>query len=343
MWELTNRTPFAADRTVTRDLDGAELWVVAVKAAFDIHRDGTTAVSDKQLEVLHLPQYVGPPGRSGLVYDLDMIPGKPTTDVLVNGCAHAARPSLFVDVGMSVGPVRKVLRVFGDRVWRKTSTGPKIGDPVPFERLPIMYERAFGGADPVVTDPARLPCEGRNPVGAGFATRPEWLENRPLPNVERQDSLISSWKDRPEPAGFSALPPQWLPRASLAGTYDRAWEEERFPLLPLDLNERFFQSAPLDQQTPKPLHGGEAVLLRNLTPDGLLQFSLPSIVLGFRTVIGNESIEHRGKLHTVIVEPEFPRVILIWHAALRCHGRSVKVRGSTIWIKPRVKAMVDQA
>ena len=35
MWGIDNRTPFAVDRTWIRDSEGAEIWVVAVKATYD--------------------------------------------------------------------------------------------------------------------------------------------------------------------------------------------------------------------------------------------------------------------------------------------------------------------
>ena len=43
MWQIDNRTPFAAERGWVRDRDGAEVWLVAVKCTFDILPDGTTA------------------------------------------------------------------------------------------------------------------------------------------------------------------------------------------------------------------------------------------------------------------------------------------------------------
>ena len=55
----------------------------------------------------------------------------------------------------------------------------------------------------------------------------------------------------------------WQARVGFAGRYDDAWLAERFPFLPTDFDERYFQSAPADQWTDH-LRGGE-VLLLNLT------------------------------------------------------------------------------
>jgi len=45
MWQIDNRTPFAAERAWVRDRNGAEIWLVAVRCAFDIAPDGATRIS----------------------------------------------------------------------------------------------------------------------------------------------------------------------------------------------------------------------------------------------------------------------------------------------------------
>src|SRR5690606_16313300 len=143
MWALENRTPFAADRAWVRDRDGAEVWLVAVKATFDILPDGRTAISEEQPPVLHLPQHHGEPGHSSIQYDADLVLTKVATDVIVVGQAHApgGQPVTQLDVGLRVGPIQKVLRVFGDRFWN--AFGPSA--PQPFVSMPLVYERAYGG------------------------------------------------------------------------------------------------------------------------------------------------------------------------------------------------------
>lgn len=133
-----------------------------------------------------------------------------------------------------------------------------------------------------------------------------------------------------EAAGFGPVPAERPPRASLAGTYDTSWRKERLPLLPLDFDERFHQCAPEDQQASPHLRGGERVRLTNLTPGGLLEFSLPEVSLTFCTEMGGEVVEHPSLLHTVILEPDLFRVQLVWHTSLACHGRSHGIRQTTI-------------
>jgi len=143
---------------------------------------------------------------------------------------------------------------------------------------------------------------------------------------------MTSWDHRPKPAGFGPMPGHWSPRVELAGTYDDQWRKERFPLVPNDFDEHFYLCSPIDQRAPKYLRGGELVELQNLTPTGVLRFSLPSIALSFTTYFyGQEPLDHHAVLHTVIIEPDVPRVMMVWEAELPCHHDGLKLRETAIY------------
>ncbi len=322
MWQIDNRTPFAAGQSWVRNLDGAETWLVVVKATFDVQRGGATVPSKEQPEVTRAPVYRGEPGQSSIVYENDFVLAKQTTDVLLNGSAYApGRGEISqIDVTMEVGPVRKTLRVYGDRSWK--GTGSAVGPPKPFTQMPITYERAFGGADKGSPQP-EVDWYWPNPVGMGFVAARGRAENTRPPNVEYPDQVVGSWKSRPAPAGFGVIGSHWQERSALAGTYDAQWSETRQPLLPADFDIRHYQAAPADQRPAKFLSGGERVALTNLTPSGSLRFALPSLSLRFETrYMDGERVAHPApNLHTVILEPDYPRVSLVWHTALECHAR----------------------
>lgn len=332
MWMLDNRTPFAAERGWVRDRDGTEIWLVAVKASFDILPDGRTVVAKEQPPVLRLPEHHGEPGKSSIKYDADLVLTKNTTDVVVVGhaCAPAGQRVKHLDVGFRVGPLQKVLRVVGDRTWGLL--GPT--EPELFERMPLVYERAYGGVDPQSKTPEQ-DWEWRNPVGTGFVVAGGHADGLRLPNVEHPKHLIGSWRDRPDPAGFGVIAGHWQPRVALAGTYDEHWMKTRQPLLAEDLDDRYFQSVPADQQAPSWLHGGEPVVLLGLSPQGPLRFNLPKLYLGFETRFydGSRELHKQRKLHTVILEPDFPRVSLVWHSALPCHFKVQKLERTVITLK----------
>lgn len=333
MWVLENQTPFAAERAWVRDGNGAEVWVVAVKGTFIIKRDGSTELAEKQEDVCLVPQYRGEPGRSSLRYESDLIHKKLTTDILLNGHAYAptGKQATQMDVMMEVGPIRKVLRIYGDREWVKGSMGLSMTPPQPFKRMPIVYERAFGGIDQKSSNPEKHGWEPRNPVGIGFALTPEHLAGQRAPNIEDPREPLRSWEHRPRPAGFGPIANFWSPRLQLAGTYDDTWRKERLPLLPANFAERFYQCAPEDQQAPRYLTGGEPVTLFNLTSDGPLRFTLPEVCISFTTYFFTGEIrEHGGVLHTVIAEPDVPRVIMVWHTNLECHSMALKLMKTVI-------------
>ena len=320
MWQLDNRTPFAAGQGWIRDRQGAEVWLVVVKATFDVLSDGTLQVAEKQPEPVRIPEHAGEPGHSSIRFESDFVLAKATTDLIVVGHAHAPPGSVVrqLDVALRVGNLHKVLRVFGDRAWGLL--GP--GEPEPFARMPLVYERAFGGADKLSDTPEK-DWDWRNPVGCGFAVKSAHLKGLPVPNVESPDDLIRAWEDRPAPAGFGVVASHWQPRASLAGTYDAKWEATRQPLLPEDCSDRYFQCAPLDQQTEQFLVGGERVTLINLSPRGRLEFALPSLALTLESRFsdGQRRMHKAPRLNTVIFEPDVARVSLVWHSALECHAK----------------------
>ncbi len=324
MWLCTNKTAYAAERSWIQDKDANRIWIVAVKATYDIQPDGTTNLADKQEPVLLMGKPRGEFGATSLVYESDLLGLKPCTDVLVNGSAWAPRgkTASSVDVELVAGPIQKSLRVFGDRVWEPRLAGNvSMSPPAPFESMPIIFERAYGGWDRSASDPKDHRMESRNPVGTGFAVRVEGCLGKAAPNVEHPDQLIRSWNDRPVPVGLNAVDCAWSPRRELAGTYDERWQKTRFPLWAEDYDVRYANAAPQDQQVSGYLKGGEYVQLRNLTPGGSLQFTLPRVYPFFRTRFGNERVEHRGRLSTVIIEPDVPRVMMVWQTSLVCNRR----------------------
>ncbi len=339
MWAIVNKTPFQAERGWVRDKDGAEVWLVAVKGTFLIEADGTLRLAEEQEEVRLAQVFRGDPAETSLLYDSDLVHKKSATDVLVHGHAYAprGRPATQVDVTLKLGPIHKTLRVIGDRYWRNSALGLRMTPPEPFLKIPLTYERAYGGTDQISENPKHHDWERLNPVGRGFATRTEHLIDTPMANVEAPKRPIRSSMSRPPPAGFGPIAGHWSPRVELAGTYDEKWERERQPLLAVDFDERFHQSAPADQQVPGFLRGGEEVVVRNLTPSGILKFLLPRVTLGFVTHFDRQDNQrHRGCLHTVILEPDVPRVLMVWHTNLPCHNKGLKLLSTTVRLKRRI-------
>jgi hypothetical protein len=324
MFIVDNHTPYAADRTSIIDKRGAVLWVVVVKATYDVAPDGATSLAKAQVPPVVAATYAGEPGRSSLAYETDLLPPKPATDILVSGFAYApaGRPSVEFNAGLELGGLRKVVTVRGDRRWESRAGFLRPGPVTPVWRVPLLWEHAYGGFDDRDPDPMRQRMDPRNPVGTGVAAKAEHLVGRPVASFEYPGKDVVT----AGPAGFGPVACHWQPRVGYGGTYDAAWIEHRKPLLPLDFDERYFQCAPADQQFPGGLPSGARLLLLNLSPRGTLSIVIPRVALRFTTLFTKAArqphLHHRGKLNTILVEPEHDRLTLVWSTVLDC-GRDV--------------------
>jgi hypothetical protein len=167
MLQLKNDTPFGAAIALFPNRDAIDtLYVVA---------RGTLALSPRfepitpRIQPLLTDVYFGEPETSSLKYTSELHIGKPGCDVVLIGQAWApeGRPAAEQYVVVSLAGRRKMVRVIGDRVWQR---GGRPSRPEPFQSMPLVYERAFGGMHKV-SDNAPVLVEDRNPVGVGFAGR----------------------------------------------------------------------------------------------------------------------------------------------------------------------------
>jgi len=231
-----------------------------------------------------------------------------------------------MDVSLSVGALRKAVRVFGERVW-KTGTRElsySISEPQPFETMPLVWERAFGGIEQTVRPVA---AEVRNPIGTGFRTSEvqQSIAGVRLPNLEDPASPITTWNQRPQPAGFAPVCAHWEPRRSYAGTYDEEWQKHRAPYLPKDFDPRFLQLAPPGLVAAGYLKGGEPVELRGVTRSGMMRFRLPQAKLKVTYQLDDSPQERPAHLDTVIMEPELSRFTLTWRSVFPCDKKALRV------------------
>jgi len=347
MWTIDNQTPFAAERAWVRDKNGAEVWVVAIKGAFDVTAHGQVTLAAEQVPVTLAPEYVDE-DHTELRYDTDLPECKQATDVIVNGTAYApeGHPAQEWTVNLCVGPIDKTLFVRGDRRWQKRLLRLTLGEPEPIASLPLSYRYAYGGQAPATTGASLLDTHNTslfykpNPIGRGYSDNTQ--DNKALieqyaPNIEYLDSQVKHWKDQILPAGLGAIPAHWQGRTQWAGTYDQVWEEQRQPLLPEDFSPLFFQSVPNDQQVPGFLKGGERVKLNHLTPMKHWSFYLPKASFYLRTTFTDgHKTTHRAQLHTVIIEPDHHRLIMVWHSHLPCHHRVNQLDKTLIRLKKRI-------
>ncbi|NUO47248.1 MAG: DUF2169 domain-containing protein [Polyangiaceae bacterium] len=308
MWALENRTRFVADRTFARDRDGAEVLLVAVKVTFDIGHGHAPRLSARQVPLARVPRHHGDPTRTSLAHESDFVLEKRATDVLLFGHAYArdGAPTIASEVRVRIGDLQKRVVVFGDRRWVRGFGGFRLSDPEPFVKMPLDYERAFGGAG-----------HRENPLGVGAVVDRGGPETTPVPNLEDPDDLLTSPDEDKRAMCFGPIARDWPTRRALAGTYDERWRQERHPLVPDDFDDDFWQCAPADQRAQ--VRGGEAVELVGVSPRGPIRFELPRIRLSFRTRVGKKMVEHGSSIHSMVLEPNEGRMVLVFQSSLECH------------------------
>lgn len=330
MLQVANQTPFTASLSVFPDPAGVETAYAVVKASFRIGVNGPE-LAPQQLPFLAADVFWGDPVASSLRAAGEFALLKPATDVLLVGRAIAPRAGTrMADVSLSVGPVSRTLRVFGDRHWERSAGRWRVSAPQPWERMPLRWELAFGGIAPAEGD-AVPDHEPRNPVGRGLVARKRApQEGQPLPNLEDPQALIADPHDRPSPACFAPIAPTWQPRRSFAGTYDDAWIQRRAPYLPTDFDARFFHVAPPELVAPGHLEGGEPVRLSGFSLGEPISFELPRCGLAVEFDFDGARLPQAPKLETVLFEPDAARFQMLWRCALAVDKKLLKLRQITV-------------
>jgi hypothetical protein len=300
---IDNRTPFDVQSHVQMTAEGQERLVLMLSASFTADAAGKVGLADDPLPVTYADMPWGNPVLSSIRYEADIAPRKVLPEVIVNGSAHAPGgvPAETVTVGFQIADLRKILQVTGDRVHHLGAYSA----PTRFLRMPLTWERAFGGT----TETGDR--DQRNPVGIGYggARSADPEARSEAANITRPDQVVASRDDRPDPVGFGSIGRGWQPRLALAGSYDKAWLDNQWPLPPFDFDPRHDQSAPADQQSAA-IRSGVTATLINMTPEGRWEFRVPTLTAPVRLLRDRGAEEVAFTPDTVLIEPDLRRITL---------------------------------
>lgn len=208
--------------------------IVIVKGTYDIVPDGPATAREPANFITGERFYDDDPEAS-VIYPDDLAIFKSKADVLMLGHAHAPEPgavatAVTLKFGSGANRFERTVHVFGDRVWQR-GLATAAGAPHPFEKIPLVYERAYGG-----------PGLSTNPVGRGHDA------STLMPNFELPGKMVTSPSDKHRPACFAPVAMEWDERWGKIGTYDRDWFKKRWPYFPADFDWSFFQAAPPEQR-----------------------------------------------------------------------------------------------
>lgn len=325
MLEVRNHTPLTTALIPGLDKNGCDYAVVIMKGRFKITPGQTRLYfSEEPASIIQQDQHYGEPDKTSVRYESDAVTCKRATDIIVNGHAYTPhnRAAYQVDVSVQAGNRTKSCRVFGDRCWEKSTQSIMTfapGQPQAFERMPMLYELAYGGVDTTCPDSQVPEFAANNPIGKGYIgnnNAPQ--EGLPLPNIEDPRFMIKKWNDRPEPAGFGFIGRAWQPRVAWAGTYDEQWKKTRMPLLPHDFDERYFNGAHPDLIADSFLNNGERITLNNLSASGKLEIDLPIWNEPVTVFIKGDKKVFQPLLDTAVIEPDTNSVLVTWRVTIPC-------------------------
>ena len=329
MLQLDNKTSFDSQIMLTNNPKGEEVVVLAVKATFTLLP--SVMIADEQIPLCLADEHVDAPASSSLRYASEMLLPKPGADVVLNGHAYVpdGKRASMIDTQVSIGNVSKTVRVFGDRLWLHGGQSA----PALFDKMPLLYENAFGGLHHYQTDKPIGPDSAvafyTNPLGKGFVGKrnnQEMIGER-LPNLEDPRYLIRTPQDQPTPMNYGYTAAAWKPRKNYAGTYDDHWSKKRAPFLPLDFDDRFFLtgSAGLSFERSS-FVGGEPVRLHNLMQKQAdVQFNLPVCPLETAFKFSGQWYDSPNAIETILIEPDENRFCMIWKTAFNCNKKTLKV------------------
>ncbi|WHA44063.1 DUF2169 family type VI secretion system accessory protein [Agrobacterium larrymoorei] len=339
MPELKNLTPFPNFRYYSRDNENREFGIVIAKATYEIAEDGTLVAAEEQAPMLFTDKCHGEVNISSLWHPSDLVPYKPATDIIINAIAHApgGRPSSSWECGVTVDRrgeilLDKRLRVNGPRSWRpiwkrrlreedradwhnyrRHFDHWELSDAEPIDKVPLRYEYAFGGEVETGVDDAgnrTFDTDHYNPLGIGKIDREhsDHTVDIPAPQIESVDDPIDDPYKRYAPVNFGPIPPAWLPRRPLGGTYDQNWIDNVWPAWPTDYSFSYHNSSHPDLTVSPHLRGGETITLKHLTQEGELVFTLPrsNMMVDFVRADGRV-VREKMALDTVLIDVETSR------------------------------------
>jgi hypothetical protein len=284
---------------------GSLLWrwrgqlrvTVIVKATFAFAPDEAMTViapAAVRRQELHHHNH---PGRTVAIAS-DLGPYLQQADVLLTGHAYAppglAVPQMGVRLALAQGnavAIDKRLEIHGDRTLG--ADGPSV--PRAFEKMPLVYERAFGGMG-----------YRDNPLGVGAGLGAG--RAAPMPNIVAAEGSAS-----PPPAGFGPISEAWPLRKALLGSVDRKALRQRLVELPDAFDFGYFQAAPEDQRIAY-LRGDEYLVLEGMsTRFAVLKTRLPGAAAVARVYTPSGAtipVELRGDRLAIDVDQE--RCTVTW-------------------------------
>ena len=326
---LVNNTPLPSAIVPNADDEERIVGLFVAAATFGI-AGGRLALEEEQLPLV----LVAPPTAVS-----DAHHTKFGASVGVVGYAYAPSGTATQSaVRLTVGEVEQTIRVFGTRVWRAGVADLTATSPLPFDRVPMTWELAYGGSiwrkgsliklasgeEAIV--PGHDEACALNLDGIGFYPERGDAVDQPLPQLEDPEALIKSYRDRPDPVCFAPYPLHGGMRARSLLDGDRLNLERRGLALSRTAPRTTFDEVP----------PGTRVVLEGMRPSGAaLAFTLPPAPVTADVQVGG--VKQRLALHidAVDIDAEQSRVRVVYralfaYALIQHEERNLRVEASEL-------------
>lgn len=333
MTTIVSQSAFPVQGFEHRFYGGVPYHCVSAKLSLRWRSDGSLKPLLRQPGFVLNDVWRQQPYRSPLDYPSDLIPFKPTTDLLLFGTARPehGRPATSWGGALVCPGVEKKLRFHGPRQWRHSLVhGWRLSEAEPTDGVRLCSDHAYGGT---VGEPKDHYAEGEfyppNPYGRGYIgrSRPGSDQVIPAPLVEAWDGAVGSL-GVDVPVGQVGPMPGFVPeRARFAGTYDAAWRRDVEPNIPHDFDLRYWNTAPMDQRPPTYLRSGDRIDLIGFTPEGHLSLALPDVnAFLVRDFADGSTASVAMALDTVAIDLDRARLTLRYHQIVRYENTIEQIR-----------------
>jgi len=320
--DLLNRTGAAAAFVNTIVAEDRLLGAVAIKTVFRIV--GGQLVRDHER--------AWPAGGDPVKTEFGEIEGdspflRGGVDLMVLGKAYVPEGrGYWTQVSVRAGSLVYDMYVIGDRIWQKTQGGELTPSyPVPFESMPLSWDRAYGGKAKVET--GELPW-GANPVGRGFYMDAAAAEGQPLPNIEDPANPVRTWQTQPEPRGVAPYDRTWMLRLERAADIDLTGPRPRITRI----NPEYFNNANPRLVLKPPPAAGEAITVTNVRPrGGACSFVLPDLSYHVYVQLQDRAYVFPAHLEAIIVLVEEERVVLAHKCGFRYRMVPLERRAAVLY------------
>ena len=312
---FTNETPLPA--AMVRDAGELDMMTALFLCAATFRLGD--AAADMALAPAQRPLLLAP--RADVPNDASFL--KLGAGVCASGSVFPERPGAGRGTArLTVGTATRAVAAFGPRVWREGAMGRlEATAPLPFERVAMTWENAYGGS---VWEPTSvLEVDGEEAIvpehpnayalnthGIGFYPRREHALEQPLPALEDPDRLVRSWDDRPEPVCFAPYPLS-------GGMRVRSIFDEKDRKVDLSLVGRLFvRSGPRTTFDEIPV--GTTITLEGMRPRGeRLTLVVPPAPVAFEVRVGEVETTLVPSIDAVDLDAEAAEARLLWRVVYR--------------------------